>query len=129
MSFYLLFLFPKNLEAHTTRHLSCPSETFGVYTRPSFPDHDSTQYSSWSSSRTFFLKPPLLSQWPTIPFCPLFFPDSFLFWWKFSLTLLRNHPLALRFSPFWHIGERFNDLHNNLYYSMSSPACVQYIQF
>ncbi len=44
MAFYLLFLFPKNLEAHTTmvvaHHLTpvLPIRDFGAYTRPSFPD-------------------------------------------------------------------------------------------
>ncbi len=87
---------------HTTQHLSCPVGTFGAYTRPSFPDPNTAQHSSRSSSQTLFLKPPLPSQWPTIPF---FFPDNLPFWGKFSLTLLRIHPLSLGFSPFWDIGD------------------------
>ncbi len=65
----------------------------------------------WSEHhRTFFsvILPnliPLPSQWPTIPFSPLFFPDNLPFWGKFSLTLLRIHQLSLEFSPFWDIGD------------------------
>ncbi len=111
MTFYLLFLFPKNLRLtlpwhwNTTRHLSYPLGTLSAYTRPSFPDQNTTQHSSWPSYQTLFLKPPLLSQWPTIPFSPLFFPDSLPLWRKFSLTLLGIHPLSLGFSPFWDISD------------------------
>ncbi len=72
---------------HTTN--TCPAiRTFGAYTRLSFPDQNTTQPSSRSSSRTFFLKPPLPSQWHTIPFSPTSFLINLSFWGKFSLTLL-----------------------------------------
>ncbi len=88
---------------HTTRHLSCPSRTFG----------DSTEFLWFEHRPTFFsvILPNLIpkasftSQWPTIPFSPLFCPDNLPFWGKFSLTLLRIHPLSLGFSPFWEIGD------------------------
>ncbi len=92
---------------HTTRHLSCPSETLGAYTRLSFPDQNTTHHSFWSSSQTLFLKPSLPSQRPTIPFRPLFCPDNLPFWGKFSLALLRIHPISLGFSPFWDIGNLY----------------------
>ncbi len=88
-----------------TQEWSCPSGIFGAYSWPSFPDQNTAQHSSRSSSQTLFLKPPLPSQWPTIPFSCLFFPDNLPFWGKFTLTLLRIHPLSLGFSPFWDIGD------------------------
>ncbi len=111
---------------HTTRHLSCPPGTFGAYTRQSFPDYDTTQHSSRSSCQTFFLKPPLPSQWPTIPFSLLFFPDSLPFLGKFSLTMLRNHPLSLGFSPFWHIDENYSYSLDEMHYVQRMNAMKLY---
>ncbi len=133
MALYLLFLFPKNLEAHTTMALAYhPTPvlpirdfwgiggTFGAYTRLSFHDQNTAQHSSQPSSQTLFLKPPLPSQWSTIPFNPLFFPDNLPFRGKFSLTLLRIHPLSLGFSPFWDI----SDLLYVVYY-LSHPNTIR----
>ncbi len=101
---------------HTTQHLSCPSGTFGVYTRPSFPDHNTTQH----SSQSLFLKPPLPKRRPTILFRPLFSPDNLPFWGEFSLTLLRIHPLSLWFSP-------CGDIDDLLYvvYHLSHPNTIR----
>ncbi len=57
MALYLVFLFPKNLEAHITMALAqylTPVLTiidFGDYTQPSFPDQNTTHHSSWPSSQ------------------------------------------------------------------------------
>ncbi len=127
MSFYLLFLFPKNLEAHTTmtlaHHLTpvLPIRDIWCLYLTEFPwsEHHPTFFSS--SSKTFFLKPPLSSQWPTIPFSPLFFPDSLPFWvGQFSLTLLSSHPLSLGFSPFWDIGDLLY-----IVYHLSHPNTIR----
>ncbi len=85
---------------HTTQHLSCPSGTFGADDRPSFPDQTTTQHSSRSFSQTLFLKPPLPSQWPTIPFSPLLSLDNLPFWGKFSLVLLKDPPTIFRILSF-----------------------------
>ncbi len=107
------------IKIYISQHLTCPSGTFGAYTRPSFPDQNTTQHSSRSSWRTFFLKPPFPNQRPTIYFSPIFFPDNLPFWGKFSLTLLRIHPLSLEFSPFWDIGDLLY-----IVYHLSHPSTI-----
>ncbi len=137
MAFYLLFLFPKNLEADATTmplaHHTTPvlpiGGTFGAYTQPSFPDQNTTQHSSQPSPQTLFLKPPLPSQWTTIPFSPLFFPDNLSFGGKFSLTLLRIHPLSLGCSPFWDIGDLLYYMLSNIYLIQILLQCVIFLSF
>ncbi len=68
---------------HTTHHLSCTSVTFGAYTRLSFPDQNTTQHSSRSSSQTLFLS------------APSSFLIASLSVGIFSLTPIRIHPLSL----------------------------------
>ncbi len=119
---------------HTTRHLSCPLGTFVAYTWPSFPNLNTAKHSSWSSSQTLVLKPPLPSQWPTISFSPLFIPDNLPFWGKFSLILLRIlHLLSLGFSPFCDIGDLlcvvYNLSHPNIITVCHLPAFLGDIGF
>ncbi len=89
MAFYLLFLFPKNLEAHTTMALAHhPSpllhiSDFWCLYPAEFP---------WSEHHSTFFSVILPN---IIPFSPLFFPDSLPFWGIFSLTPIRIHPLSL----------------------------------
>ncbi len=85
-----------------------------------FPDHNTAQHSCWSSSQTLFLKPPLPSWWPTIPFSTFFFPDNLHFWGKFCLTLLRIHPTSLGFFPFQDIGDLLY-----IVYHLSHPNTIR----
>ncbi len=111
MASYLLFLFPKILEAHTTMALAhhptpvLPIRDFWCLYLTEFP---------WSEHHSRFFLVILLNLFPKAsltqsmayyPFQPLLFDENLPFWGIFSLTLLRIHALSLGFSPFWDIGD------------------------
>ncbi len=101
MAFYLLFLFPTNLEAHNTMALAHhPTPVLPIVdfwclypTEVPWSEHHPKFFSAILPNLIPKLKPPLLSQWPTITFSPLFFPDNLPFSDTLISTVVNIRPL------------------------------------